>query len=198
MISSKVKLGCNICDKCCVNRGDIKITPVNAIEISKFMDISIKDFLEKYTEPIDGEPLERVIIATGKEQRCVLNNKENSRCEIHQVKPMQCVTFPLIPIDLENDVFYAQDSCTCEEKEEMKVLDWLNGKDGIYLKYKKIYMEWINFVEEMQSKWKFIDKRIRDKIVNIVFYNYDDNTKNIQKSVRKNMKQARALAKNLN
>ncbi|MBP3708074.1 MAG: hypothetical protein J6J36_05655 [Clostridia bacterium] len=51
MISSKVKLGCNICDRCCVNRGDIKITPVNAIEISKFMNISIKDFLEEYTEP---------------------------------------------------------------------------------------------------------------------------------------------------
>ncbi|MBP3708073.1 MAG: YkgJ family cysteine cluster protein [Clostridia bacterium] len=141
-----------------------------------------------------GEPLERVIIATGKEHRCILNNKENSRCEIHQVKPMQCVTFPLIPIDLENDIFYEQDSCTCKEKKEMRVLDWLNGKDGIYLKYKKIYIEWINFVEEMQSKWKFIDKRVQNKIVNMVFYNYDDNIKDIKKSVRKNMKQARALA----
>lgn len=26
-INSKVKLGCNICDKCCINRGDIKLTP---------------------------------------------------------------------------------------------------------------------------------------------------------------------------
>ena len=25
MINSKVKLGCNICDKCCINRGDIKL-----------------------------------------------------------------------------------------------------------------------------------------------------------------------------
>lgn len=107
---------------------------------------------------------------------------------------MQCVTFPLIPIDLENDIFYEQDSCTCKEKKEMRVLDWLNGKDGIYLKYKKIYIEWINFVEEMQSKWKFIDKRVQNKIVNMVFYNYDDNIKDIKKSVRKNMKQARALA----
>lgn len=195
MISSKVKLGCNICDKCCINRGDIKITPINAIEISKFMNISIKDFLEKYTEQVEGEPLERVIIATGKDHRCILNNKENNKCKIHPVKPMQCVTFPLIPIDIEHDIFYVQDSCTCEDKTEMKVIDWLNGKDGIYLKYKKIYIQWINFVEEMQNKWKYIDKRVQDKIINIVFYNYDDNIKNIQRSVRRNMKQARALIK---
>lgn len=195
MLNSKVELGCNICDRCCVNRGDIKITPVNAIEISRFMNIPVKEFLEKYTEQVEGEPLERVIIATGKDCRCILNNKENSKCKIHPVKPMQCVTFPLVPIDIEHDIFYVQDSCSCKEKKEMKVIDWLNGKDGIYLKYKKFYMEWIDFVEEMQSKWEHIDKRVQDKIVNMVFYNYDGNIKNIQKSVRRNMKQARALVK---
>lgn len=44
MINSKVKLGCNICDKCCINRGDIKLTPINVIQISEYLNISIPDF----------------------------------------------------------------------------------------------------------------------------------------------------------
>lgn len=194
MINSKVKLGCNICDKCCINRGDIKITPVNVIEISRFMKISIKDFIENYTCRLENQPLEIVIKSVGKKNICILNDEKTSMCTIHKVKPMQCVTFPLIPIDLEHDIFYNQDTCECDEKKEMKVIDWLNGKKGIYVKYKKIYMEWIELIEELQKKWDKIDKNIQEEIFDILFYNYDDNVKNIKKAVRKNFKIVKKMA----
>ena len=38
-LKSKVNLYCSICDKCCEYRGDIKITPINVLEISKFLKI---------------------------------------------------------------------------------------------------------------------------------------------------------------
>ena len=140
-LKSKTKLGCDICDRCCINRGDIKITPVNVIEISRYMNITPKEFIERYTSKLENQPLELVIKAKESNNRCILNNSENSKCEIHPVKPMQCVTFPLIPVDLKKDVFYNQDTCDCSGQKEMSVLDWLNGRDGIYVKYKKVYIE---------------------------------------------------------
>ena len=195
MINSKVNLGCNICDKCCINRGDIKITPINVIEISRFMKISKKNFIENYTESVDNQPLEIVIKSTGSKSRCILNDKKSNMCTVHPVKPMQCVTFPLIPLDIKRDIFYNQDTCTCDNKKEIKVIDWLNGKSGIYMKYKKVYMDWIDMIEKIQIVWDKLNKRTQDEIFNILFYNYKEDEKNIKKSVRKNIKIAREMAK---
>lgn len=195
MINSKVKLGCNICDKCCINRGDIKITPINVIEISRFMKISIKEFIENYTCRLENQPLEIVIKSVGERNRCILNDEKTNMCTVHSVKPMQCVTFPLIPIDLEHDIFYNQDTCVCDEKKEMRVIDWLNGKKGIYVKYKKIYMEWIELIENIQKRWDNIDKNLQEEIFDILFYNYDHNVKDIKNAVRKNFKIVRKLLK---
>ena len=188
MINSKVKLGCNICDKCCINRGDIKLTPINVIEISRFMNISIKDFIENYTIRLENQPIEIAIRAVGEKKRCILNDEKTNMCIIHKVKPMQCVTFPLIPIDLEHDIFYNQDTCECAEKKEMRVIDWLNGKKGIYVKYKKIYIEWIELIESIQKKWDCIDNNTRQEIFDILFYNYEDDVRNIKKAVKNNFK----------
>lgn len=195
MLNSKVKLGCNICDKCCVNRGDIKITPISVIEISKFLNISKKEFVEQYTEGVTNQPLELVIKGVGPKKRCVLNDEKNYKCKVHPVKPMQCVTFPLIPLDVERDIFYNQDTCVCENKKEMKVVDWLNGKDGIYLKYKKVYIKWIDMVEKIQEKWSSLDQTTRNSIFDILFFNYKEDESNIKRSVLKNIKAAKRMAK---
>lgn len=196
-IKSKTKLGCNICDKCCINRGDIKITPVNVIEISQYMGISLHEFIEQYTENVENQPLEIVIKAIGSHRRCILNDSQTYKCKVHPAKPMQCVTFPLIPIYLEKDIFYKQDTCVCENQEEMAVLDWLNGKNGIYVKYKKIYMEWISFVEEMQKKWDKVEPTVQNQIFNLLYYNYENKCcgSKIEKSVRNNIRKARRLVK---
>lgn len=192
-LDSTTKLGCDICDRCCINRGDIKITPVNAIEISKYMNISVREFIEQYTTRADGEPLEIVIKAEGEKNRCVLNDKDTSKCKIHPVKPMQCVTFPLIPVDLENDIFYRQDTCDCAGQKEMPVLEWLNGEDGIYVKYKSIYMEWIRFIEDMQLIWEELKPSKQRKIFETLYYKYDGKCSNIEECVRKRMRKARKM-----
>ena len=45
-LKSKVNLNCTLCEKCCEYRGDIKITPINVLKISKFLKISIDEFLK--------------------------------------------------------------------------------------------------------------------------------------------------------
>ena len=192
-IKDKTKLGCNICDKCCINRGDIKITPINALEISRYMQMSLHEFIDGYTTSVEGQPLERVVKAVGNQNRCILNDAITSRCMIHPVKPMQCVTFPLVPIDLEKDLFYKQDTCVCENQSEIPVIDWLNGKNGIYVKYKRIYMEWINFVDDMQKIWHRLDDGTREDIFNIVYYSYSSKDTNVEKCVKNNIKRAKKL-----
>jgi len=192
-LKTRTKLGCDICDKCCVNRGDIKITPVNILEISRFMQLSLHEFVEIYTEKIDGQPLELAIKAKGDRKRCIMNDGVTSRCTIHPVRPMQCATFPLIPVDLKKDLFYKQDTCVCTNQPETKVIDWLDGKNGIYVKYKKIYMEWINFVEGIQRVWDRIPDRYQEEIFNLVYYNYKSDDEDIEKCVLKNIKKAKKI-----
>lgn len=192
-LKSKTKLGCDICDKCCINRGDIKITPVNVVEISRYMNISLHEFIDLYTEKLEDQPLELVIKAKGSHNRCILNDPLTSRCQVHRVKPMQCVTFPLVPIYLEKDIFYKQDTCVCENQKEIEVIDWLNGKDGIYMKYKRIYMEWINFVECMQKIWYKLNPEVQEEIFNILYFNYKSNDDNIEKSVKNNIKKVKKM-----
>lgn len=194
-IKSKVKLGCNICDKCCINRGDIKLTPINVIQISRYMNISIEEFLDKYTDRLLDQQPEIVLKPIGERNTCILNDQNTNMCTIHDVKPMQCVTFPLIPIDLEHDIFFNQDTCVCDEKKEMKVIDWLNGKNGIYVKYKKVYIEWISLVEDIQKKWDTLSSDTQNEVYKILFCDYDNNSKNIKSMVKKNFKKVRSLIK---
>lgn len=197
MINSKVKLGCNICDKCCINRGDIRLTPINVIQISKYLNIPIKEFLKKYTVLLENEKPEIVLKPIGIKNRCILNDEKTNMCMIHSVKPMQCVTFPLIPIDIKHDIFYNQDTCICDEKKEMKVIDWLNGKNGIYVKYKKIYIEWIELMEQIQKRKNLLSETFYDEIYEILFCNYNDKIKHEKYYVRKNIKLVKKMIKRI-
>ena len=194
-LKSKVKIGCNICDKCCINRGDIKLTPINIIEISKYMNISIEEFISKYTKALTDEPPEMVIKTTGDKYTCILNNQDTNKCSVHSVKPMQCVMFPLVPVDLEHDIFFNQNTCPYEQNQEIKVIDWLNGKKGIYVKYKKLYIKWINLMETLQKKWSSIPSDTQGEIYKILYYDYDSGKGNIKRMVNNNIKQVYKIIK---
>ena len=64
-MKSKEKLGCDLCDRCCIYRGDIKLTPVNVCRISKYLKITIREFLDKYTERIETNRVEVLIKGIG-------------------------------------------------------------------------------------------------------------------------------------
>ena len=196
-LKSKDKLDCNLCDKCCIYRGDIRLTPINVCEISKYLNISIKDFLEKYTDRLANNQFELVLKTRGKLRQCILYDEINKKCSIHSVKPMQCVMFPLVPENLKRDYFYNSGQCTMENPKEITVSKWLNGNHRIYSKNKKICMEWIEFIEWAQSKLDMISNKsilqedFIDKIYEVLFLNYNLKNYNLKTQMRKNMKKAR-------
>ena len=176
-----------MCDKCCIYRGDIRLLPINVWRISKFLNISVKEFLEKYTDRPENNKLELVLKTTGDLKQCILYDGVGKRCGIHKVKPMQCVMFPLVPENLKRDYFYDSGQCHLEDAKEITVNKWVNGNNKIYSKNKKICIEWISFIEWSQTKInEFSDDEI-DELYKILFENYNLKKWNLVKQMRRNM-----------
>ena len=194
-LKSKVKLGCNLCDKCCIYRGDIRLLPINVWRISKYLKISVKEFLEKYTDRPEGNKLELVLKTTGKLRQCVLYDKQGKKCGIHSVKPLQCVMFPLVPENLKRDYFVDSGQCRLEDTKEITVNEWVNGNNKIYSKNKKICMEWIQFIEWAQIKTKEFSNEKIENLYKILFENYNPKKWNDIRQMRKNMWKAEKIIK---
>ena len=194
-LKSKVKLGCNMCDKCCIYRGDIRLLPINVCRISEYLNISIKEFLEKYTDRLEDNKLELVLKTTGNLRECILYDKKIKGCGIHKVKPMQCVMFPLIPENLKRDYFYDSGQCRLENAEEITVDKWVNGNNKIYSKNKKICIEWISFIEWAQMRITEFSENEIDDLYKILFENYNLKKWNLVSQMRKNMYQVEKIIK---
>lgn len=193
-MKSKTNLSCKVCDRCCKYRGDIKLTPINILEISKFLKISIEEFLEKYTHKVENEPPEIAINAIGKERVCILNNQDTNRCKVHKVKPIQCVIFPLMPVDINNDLFINMRTCplSIENDKKISVNKWLNSNNNIYKRNKNIYLKWIELLEEIQPKWNSLHIEQKENIKNLLFKNYNLK-KNFEKQILANFKEVRKI-----
>lgn len=192
-LNSKVKLGCKICDKCCIYRGDIKLTSINVCRISKYLKITPKEFIQKYTHKLEDEFPEIALNGVGEKRECILYDKSTMRCTVHKVKPMQCVMFPLVPESLKNDFFYNSGMCEYDNQKEIKVKKWLNGNNGIYMKYKDFYIEWIALMEEIQFKSSKISDKNKEKIYKLLFENFDIRKFNLMKQVNRNLREVKEL-----
>ena len=172
-LKSKIHIDCEICDKCCINRGDLKITPINVLEISKYLKIEPKEFVEKYTNPADSNKPELLIKAVGEKNRCIFNDETTAKCKIQKVKPMQCVVFPLVPFNLDFDLFVNSNQCPLKSNKTMTVNKWLNGNNKIYKKHKAIYLKWINFLEEINPYWINFSAERKEEIIELLYIKYN-------------------------
>ncbi len=187
-LKSKDKLSCKMCDKCCIYRGDIRLTPINVCEIAKFLNISIKEFLEKYTDRLEIDKPEIVLKTKGKLKECILYNEKIKGCGIHKVKPMPCVMFPLIPENIEKDYFYNSGQCVLENAKPISINKWLNGNNNIYKRNKKSCLEWIKFIEWLEPKINNISEKEIEDIYKILFEEYDLKKLNLKKQMKNNIK----------
>ena len=174
-LKTKIHIDCEICDKCCINRGDLKLTPINVLEISKYLKIEPAEFIEKYTTRLDEKKPELLIKATGDNNRCIYNDKDSSKCLIQKVKPMQCVVFPLVPFNLDLDLFVNSNQCPMSAKKKMTVNKWLNGNNNIYKKHKAIYIKWIDFLNTIEPMWSTLSTENRTIIWNEIYIDYNLN-----------------------
>ena len=194
-LKSKVKLGCNLCDKCCVYRGDIRLLPINVWRISKYLNITVKEFLNQYTIRPEGNKLELILKTKGELRQCILYDENGKKCGIHQVKPLQCVMFPLVPENLKRDYFYDSGQCRLEDAPEITVNEWVNGNNKIYSKNKKICIEWIQFIEWAQKKINDFSEEEIDELYIILFERFNSKNWNFINQMKRNMWKAEKIIK---
>lgn len=101
--------------------------------------------------------------------------------------------FPLVPENLKKDYFYNQGTCTYENAPTITVKKWLNGNNGLYMKYKKIYIEWINLIEDIQINQNNLSNTEKNTIKFLLFENYNLNNVKIKKQITTNMKNIRKI-----
>lgn len=127
---------CQACGKCChgfpgyvwLGENDIK-------KISKYLNLSIERFLEKYTRKIYGRISLKELKAPSYECIFFLNNK----CTIYPVRPFQCSSYPFWPQNLSSKEAWQQNiKAFCKGANVIKTIHHSQKEiDFILEKYKK-------------------------------------------------------------
>lgn len=106
---------CNNCGDCCKNE-NVGLTLSDIFRISKYLMIEPKEFVEKYCKYTmtslnapDGTPLDFFVFGLNTEGDCPFH--KDNQCEIHDVKPLICKTFPILdPGSIREDILQKRDA----------------------------------------------------------------------------------------
>ena len=106
-LTDRVRFRCKRCAECCKNvEGAVVIEVKDAYYISKFLNISVSEFYDKYTRMFLLEGVDFPIFAletTGKDNSCIFLN--GKRCSVQSVKPRTCKMYPFWVFSDDNDNF---------------------------------------------------------------------------------------------
>src|SRR5688500_15615534 len=92
-----LKFQCTGCGKCCTgSAGAVWLKESDIQKIVQFLNISRKEFLEKYTCWID----ERLSLTEKENYDCIF--LQGKFCSIYAARPTQCQTFPFWPNHLKS------------------------------------------------------------------------------------------------
>ena len=81
---------CQCCGVCCRGEGGIFIRPEDATGPARLLGISAREFIDRYTKPRHG----LLMILTDADGWCLLHDRENHFCRIHEAKPQMCRDWP--------------------------------------------------------------------------------------------------------
>lgn len=165
------KFHCDQCGKCCTNREDIILSPMDIFKMAKEMKIRPVDFYNKYCVFNIGDHTRMPIVrlaSEGKDTHCVL--LKNHRCSVHKVKPAVCAMFPLgrymafekddydtASISTSKVKYLLQPPECGDDSEEHTVREWLSGFD-IKLE-DEAFVEWQKAICQFSEKLKELEKK---------------------------------------
>lgn len=90
------KFHCTQCGKCCIQRDDIMLSPMDLFRMANELKMSHTEFIHTYCSMHIGATSRMPIIMlrpVGKDNRCPL--LKANKCSVHHVKPAVCGMFPL-------------------------------------------------------------------------------------------------------
>ena len=106
---------CNHCGKCCQRRGEVSLTPLDVYNISRYLQLTPKEFVESYCDIGNGFDVQ--IRCTNESDRtCIFFDRDINRssyCRIYNVRPMTCYLYPLKSRPESKNSFFIDSSAHC-------------------------------------------------------------------------------------
>ena len=182
---------CTQCGKCCTQRDDIMLSPMDLFRMTKELGISHTEFFSRYCGMIIGQNSRLPIIMlqpVGKDRRCPL--LKDNKCTVHKVKPAVCGMFPLgryLTISPENygkkpmecsEVKYLLQSPGCgDDSETHTVREWLKDfdialEDEAFIQWNQAISEFSLVLKDLEKKWDMMTMIQIWFITRIVLYEY--------------------------
>lgn len=171
-IDETFKFSCNQCGKCCINREDILLSPIDLFRVSKKFNMTPEEFVTQYGETYIGDSSRMVIVRLrprGSIKRCPLLKER--KCSVHDAKPTVCAMFPIgrafrldakksneNQISTEN-IEYIFNGTHCGNAETHTVREWFESfgipiEDEFFVEWQKTLSELCEIIHVAEKKFK--------------------------------------------
>ena len=105
-----LRFKCTECGQCCTGApGYVWVSPEEAVNMAKFLKISLEEFIQQYTRRIGNRLSLREHPSN---YDCVF--LKGKRCEVYGARPKQCRTFPWWSENLESSESWKETANRCE------------------------------------------------------------------------------------
>lgn len=163
-IDEPFKFHCTMCGKCCINREDILLSPIDVYNMAKELSITTKEFFETYCEAYIGSDSQMPIMRLkprGSIKRCPL--LKDRKCSVHKAKPVVCAMFPIgrcVPAESYDkktksitkvDYIFTDPGCG-DDSENHTIREWFN-EFGIPLD-DVFFRKWMSFFIRLATKFR--------------------------------------------
>ena len=87
---------CNSCDgNCCIGESGYIWISIKEIEkLASYLNLPIKEVFLKYINKIDYKFSLKEVYISKNNYRCIFFNMDKKQCDIYEVRPTQCKTYP--------------------------------------------------------------------------------------------------------
>lgn len=179
---NKLKTGCNACGRCCRDREDILLRPIDIYNLSKELNISEVELVTKYCDVYIGHTSHLPVISIkfrgnlfDSSTVCPFLKKAGENiyhCRVHNRKPGVCRIYPLGRIsDNEGVTTYFKQNTTCVEEKDQRVYtfeEWLGEDYKFQEEFLKAFHELTQHLFDkinMKKVWDVAEKRGETKII---------------------------------
>lgn len=177
--------GCNSCGKCCRDRNDILLKPLDLYKIHKELNISNYEVIAKYCDTYLGENSELPVISIlfrdnifDDSTVCPFLKKVDNKtyhCRIHKNKPNVCRLYPLGRMCLDKETIYFKQLINCvkpSEEKEYKLNEWLGENYKLEEEFLSTFFSLIDYIYKhinINKLWKTLKKKDTSEDFNYVY-----------------------------
>lgn len=146
------KFYCTMCGKCCINREDILLNPMDMYNLAKELNMTPHEVMNTYCETYIGSDSRMPVVRLkprGEIKCCPL--LKDRKCSVHNAKPTVCALFPLgrgiaykkgssREVTVKEIQFFLTDPGCGDDSETHTVREWM-GEFGLSVE-DEFFIEW--------------------------------------------------------